>query len=124
MSGATMKSINFSFWSGSRCSVNITRRKLPQRTRSAANEDATATFSSNVKRNSRTVVAESMGRSVSQVTLANPSGEVKRVGQKIRRSKSDRNPVPAILLVSHENKIATRQALGQAERGNTKGRPG
>ena len=50
--------------------------------RSAAIEEATATFSSNGKRNSRTGVAESIGRPVSQVTLANPFGEVKRVGVK------------------------------------------
>ncbi len=43
-----MNSISFSFWSGSRSSVNNTRRNVFQRASNAANEAATPTLSSSV----------------------------------------------------------------------------
>ena len=67
--------------------MNNTRRNVFQRASSAANDDATATFSSKVKRNSRTEEAVSTGGLRPQVTLANPLGEVKPVGQSEKNGK-------------------------------------
>src|SRR5713101_3826526 len=60
ISGGVMNNISFNFWSGSRSSVNSTRRKVFQRAESAANDDATPTFSSNVNRRSLTEVSVSI----------------------------------------------------------------
>src|SRR5579864_3950259 len=77
--GGVMNSISFSFWSGSRSSVNSTRRKVFQRASRAANEEATPTFSSSVNSKSFTEVSVSIASPGirSSLTLANPRGEVK-----------------------------------------------
>src|SRR5260370_16487946 len=59
MRGGGIKNIRFNFWWGWRSSVNRTRRKVFQRARSAANEEATPTFSSSVNSKSLTEVSVS-----------------------------------------------------------------
>src|SRR5712671_1308205 len=79
ISGGVMNSINFNFWSGSRSSVNNTRRNVFHRASSAAIEDATPTFSSSVNNRSLTDVSVSIATALGPcVTLANPRREVKR----------------------------------------------
>src|SRR6267143_1378863 len=70
ISGGVMNSINFNFWSQSRSSVNSTRRNVFHRASSAANDDATPTFSSKVNRRSRTEVALSIFDCVSQANAS------------------------------------------------------
>src|SRR6267378_1228319 len=76
INGGVINSINFNFWSGSRSSVNNTRRNVFHRASSAAIEDATPTFSSSV--NSMVVSVSMAGALGPCVTLANPRREVKR----------------------------------------------
>src|SRR5256885_4044084 len=58
-----MNSMSLSFWSTSRSSVNSTRRNVFQRASSAANEEATPTFSNSVNSRSLTEVSVSIGGS-------------------------------------------------------------
>src|SRR5689334_20077374 len=95
-----MNSMSFSFWSGSRSSVKRTRRKVFHRARRAAIEEATPTFSSKVKRRSRTAVAVSMAANGS--VLANAS-------QSEPRCKASCG-APAILLCRDEYKSKFEQA--------------
>src|SRR5579859_4734327 len=80
--GGVMNNISFSFWSGSRSSVNSTRRKVFQRASSAAIDDATPTFSSSANSRSLTEVSVSIANanSGSSLTLANPCCDVKGSG--------------------------------------------
>src|SRR5712692_7032815 len=84
-SGGVMNSISFSFWSGSRSSVNSTRRNVFHRASSAANEDATPTFSSSVNSRSLTEVS---------VSMASPLGLFANASQSHWRSKAARNIAP------------------------------
>src|SRR6267143_6271552 len=84
-SGGVMNSISFSFWSGSRSSVNSTRRNVFHRASSAANEDATPTFSSSVNSRSLTEVS---------VSMASPLGLFANASQSHWRSKAPRNKPP------------------------------
>src|SRR5690348_6397893 len=99
-----MNSMSFSFWSGSRSSVKRTRRKVFHRARRAAIEEATPTFSSKVKRRSRTAVAVSMAANGS--VLANAS-------QSEPRCKASCG-APAILLRCDEHKSKFGQAWQRA----------
>src|SRR6266436_5449713 len=79
INGGVINNISFNFWSGSRSSVNNTRRKVFHRASSAAIEDATPTFSSSVNSRSLTDVSVSIATALGPcVTLANLLSEVKR----------------------------------------------
>src|SRR6266849_5308167 len=93
-SGGVMNSISFSFWSGSRSSVNSTRRNVFQRASSAANEDDTPTFSSSVNSRSLTEVSVSMA-----VTL----GLFVNASQSRSRSKAPQNRAPRNIASSQCN---------------------
>src|SRR6266852_4162101 len=80
-SGGVINNISFNFWSGSRSSVNSTRRNVFQRARSAANADAALTFSSNVSSKSLTEVS---------VSMASPAGLFANASQSRWRSKAPR----------------------------------
>src|SRR6266446_33103 len=82
ISGGVMNNISFSFWSGSRSSVNSTRRNAVHRASSAANEDAALTFSSNVSSKSLTEV---------NVSMAGRLGPCANASQSHWRSKAPRN---------------------------------
>src|SRR5712664_801282 len=84
-SGGVMNNMSFTFWSGSRSSVNNTRRNAVQRASSAANEDDTPTFSSSV--NSRSLTEVSVSMAVALGLYANAS-------QSRSRSKAPRNVAP------------------------------
>src|SRR5258707_6446768 len=78
-SGGAINNLNFNFWSGSRSSVNNTRRNVFHRASSAAIEDATPTFKSSVNSRSLTDVSVSIATALGPcVTLANLLSEVKR----------------------------------------------
>src|ERR1700682_5615419 len=120
ISGGVMNNISFSFWSGSRSSVKSTRRNVFQRASSAANEDATPTFSSSVNSRSLTEVSVSMTGALRQpsLTLANPRGEVKHRETKRRETTYCRGvqhltPRRAIVSAAARAKLApTRSEQG------------
>src|SRR5712664_438125 len=88
ISGGVMNNINFNFWSGSRSSVNSTRRNVFHRASRAAIEDATPTFSSSVNSRSLTDVSVSIASALGPcVTLANLLSEVKRQQNNQPRNK-------------------------------------
>src|SRR5216684_2888837 len=72
-SGGVMNNMSFTFWSGSRSSVNNTRRNAVQRASSAANEDDTPTFSSSVNSRSLTEVSVSMASALGLFANASQS---------------------------------------------------
>src|SRR6267378_1752825 len=93
ISGGVINSINFNFWSGSRSSVNNTRRNVFHRASSAAIEDATPTFSNSVNSRSLTDVSVSIATALGPcVTLANPRHEVKRRKTNSRETSHHQSP--------------------------------
>src|SRR5215831_7795478 len=96
-----MNSISFSFWSGSRSSVKSTRRNVFQRASNAANDAATPTLRSSVKRKSRVEKIDSIvfRESLCLLTLANPALRVK-----------EGSAGPVILDNSHGHEIAYKEA--------------
>src|SRR4029077_14986002 len=99
-SGGVMNSISFSFWSGSRSSVNSTRRNVFHRASSAANEDATPTFSSSVNSRSLTEVSVSMASPLGLFANASQSRWRSKVPQNIASHRSYASPAPRFSMVS------------------------
>ncbi len=76
-SAGVRNTISLSFWSGSRCSVKSTRRKVVHRASNAAMDDATPTFSSRVNSRSRMGVTVSIFGRGSQANASQSAARCK-----------------------------------------------